>query len=76
MRIVIFLKILIMIIMYVKPGCPFCSMAKNLLEEKNISYEIKDIYNNEEEKKELFEESDMFTFPQIFVENVKKEKLI
>lgn len=65
-----------MITMYIKPGCPFCGMAKNLLEDKNISYEIVDIYDNEDRKRELFDESGMFTFPQIFVGDVKKDKLI
>lgn len=65
-----------MIIMYIKPWCPFCEMAKNLLEENNISFEVRDIYSDEEKKSELFDESWMFTFPQIFVWNVKKDKLI
>ncbi len=26
---------------WTKPGCPFCDMAKNLLNEKGIAYEEK-----------------------------------
>ncbi len=32
-------------IVWTKPGCPFCDMAKNLLNEKNIEFEERNLGN-------------------------------
>lgn len=65
-----------MVNVYIKEWCPFCAMAIDLLERLEIDYKTINIYNDEDEKAKLFVVSEMMTFPQVFVGDVKKENLI
>ena len=54
------------VVVYGKPDCPFCVKAKDILDNKNISYTYIDIAENPSEKEFLLEKG-LKTVPQIFV---------
>ena len=54
---------------YSTAHCPFCDRAKNLLDRKNIEYEVVDLTSDPEELKKLKERTGMRTVPQIFIDN-------
>lgn len=59
-----------MITVYGKPGCSFCTKAKNLLELMKLEYQYKDIASDPLIREELFERvPNAKTVPQIFIEN-------
>ena len=45
-------------LVYSKNLCGFCTMAKNLLKMKNVEYEEKNIEEDIEARKELFEKAE------------------
>ena len=54
--------------MYSKQHCPYCIRAKELLEKKNLEFEIIDIQENEETRSVMVEKSGgLMTVPQIFI---------
>ena len=55
-------------IVWTKSGCPFCDMAKELLDQKGIIYEERNI-SNEWSKEQLLESvPNAKTVPQIFLD--------
>ena len=57
------------IVIYTKPGCPYCSRAKALLERKGADYQEIVASNNPALKAEMVEKSGgKATFPQIFID--------
>lgn len=56
---------------YVTPSCPYCIRAKALLDKKGVNYEIIDIRQNPEKRREMLKRSDgRRTVPQIFINDV------
>lgn len=56
---------------YVTPSCPYCMRAKALLDSKGVSYEIIDIRQNPDKRREMLKRSDgRRTVPQIFINGV------
>lgn len=53
---------------WTKPGCSFCDMAKNLLEQKGIAYEEKNIGNGYTREQLLEAVPTAKTVPQIFID--------
>lgn len=53
---------------WTKPGCPFCDMAKNLLEQKGIEYKEKNIGNGYTREQLLEAVPTAKTVPQIFID--------
>ncbi|MDG6774571.1 glutathione peroxidase [Thiomicrorhabdus sp. ZW0627] len=53
---------------FTKPGCPFCKKAKELLDEKGISYEEITISNHGPSSKTLRAVASASTVPQVFIE--------
>ena len=43
------------VIMYVKPGCPYCQKARDYYHEKNIAFTEYDAQNDPQRKKEMLE---------------------
>jgi glutaredoxin 3 len=57
------------IVIYTKPGCPYCSRAKALLERKGAAYQEIVASNDPALKAEMVEKSGgKATFPQIFID--------
>ena len=61
-------------LVYSKNLCGFCNMAKNLLKMKNVEYEEKNIEEDIEARKELFEKAEKInvvprTAPQIWLDD-------
>ena len=57
------------IVIYTKPGCPYCSRAKALLERKGADYQEIVASNDPALKAEMVEKSGgRMTFPQIFID--------
>jgi glutaredoxin len=56
-------------IVWTKPGCPFCDMAKNLLEQKGIEYEEKNLGNGWTREQLLEAVPTAKTVPQIFIDD-------
>jgi glutaredoxin 3 len=55
------------VILYSKDYCPYCTLAKNILNSLNIAYEEIDITHKPETIYELMKKSGMRTVPQIFI---------
>ena len=55
------------VVMYSTSWCPFCAMAKRLLDEKGQSYEEIDVEAVAGSRQEMIEKSGRRTVPQIFV---------
>ena len=51
---------------YTTPYCPFCVMAKNLLNQKAIAFTEIDVSQNNDLRQELTKLTGMRTVPQIF----------
>lgn len=61
--------VLATVIIYTLAGCPFCTKAKKLLDEKNVNYqEIEVDYEDTAKRKEVAILAEgRSTFPQIFI---------
>ena len=56
------------IVIYTKPGCPYCSAAKSLLDKKGAAFTEIVASNDPAKKAEMIEKSNgRMTFPQIFI---------
>lgn len=56
------------VVIYTKPGCPYCSSAKALLDKKGVGYEEIVASNNPARKAEMVERAGgRSTFPQVFI---------
>ena len=55
------------VVMYSTSWCPFCAMAKRLLEEKGQSYQEIDVEAVSGSRQEMIEKSGRHSVPQIFV---------
>lgn len=57
------------IVIYTKPGCPYCIRALALLERKGAAYQEIVASNDPEKRAEMVERSGgRMTFPQIFID--------
>lgn len=56
------------VVIYTKPGCPYCSAAKALLDKKGVDFTEIVASNDPEKKQEMIQKSGgRMTFPQVFV---------
>ena len=56
------------VLIYTKPGCPYCSAAKALLDRKGVEYTEIVASSDPAKKQEMMQKSGgRATFPQIFV---------
>ena len=55
------------VIIYSKAQCPYCDLAKNLLNQKKVSYTEIRIDLDEKERDEMIRQSGKRTVPQIFI---------
>ena len=56
------------VVIYTKPGCPYCSAAKALLSKKGVDFTEIVASNDPEKKQEMIQRSGgRMTFPQVFV---------
>lgn len=56
------------IVIYTKPGCPYCSSAMSLLDRKGADFTEIVASNDPEKKQEMIQKSGgRATFPQIFI---------
>ena len=57
------------VVLYTKPGCPYCFAAMSLLKKKGVDYTEIVASNDPEKKAEMVEKSGgAATFPQIFID--------
>ena len=57
------------VVIYTKPGCPYCYSAMALLKKKGVDYHEIVASNDPEKKAEMVEKSGgRMTFPQIFID--------
>ena len=57
------------VIIYTKPGCPYCAMAEALLARKGVDWTEIVASNDPEKKREMIQRSNgRMTFPQIFID--------
>ena len=54
---------------YTKSSCPACDLAKQILNQKRVSFEEFVMDNKPEELKALIDKTNMKTVPQIFINN-------
>ena len=56
------------VVLYTKPGCPYCSAAMGLLARKGVEFTEIVASNDPEKKAEMIQKSGgKATFPQIFI---------
>lgn len=55
------------VVVYLTPWCPYCNMAKRLLESRGIAYESFDVSGNHDARSWLSKASGQHTVPQIFI---------
>lgn len=55
------------VILYTKGHCPYCKMAKELLNARNIKFEEISIENDDAVREEMIRLSNRRTVPQIFI---------
>ena len=55
------------VVVYGTPWCPFCQMAKHLLQRRNIPFAWVDVTGDREARAWLANESQQDTVPQIFI---------
>lgn len=56
------------VVLYTKPGCPYCHAAMGLLDRKGVEYTEIVASNDPAKKSEMVEKSGgRMTFPQIFI---------
>lgn len=56
------------VVIYTKPGCPYCTAAKALLDKKGVDFTEIVASNDLEKKQEMIQRSGgRMTFPQVFV---------
>jgi len=55
------------IVIYSKEYCPYCRMARQLLDNKGVDYQLIDIEGKHELRDRMIERSGRRTVPQIFV---------
>lgn len=56
------------VVLYTKPGCPYCIAAKALLAKKGVDFTEIVASNDPEKKQEMIQRSGgRMTFPQIFI---------
>lgn len=55
------------VVIYSTAQCPYCVQAKQLLEQKNVSFEEIRIDKNPEKADEMIKRSGRKTVPQIFI---------
>ena len=53
------------IIVYSTPSCPYCTLAKDYLNQKGIEFEEKDVSLDRESAREMIEKSGEMGVPQI-----------
>lgn len=57
------------VVIYTKPGCPYCFSAMSLLKKKGVDYTEIVASNDPDKKAEMVEKSGgRMTFPQIFID--------
>lgn len=54
-------------IMYLTPSCPYCNMARRLLDAKGVSYEVINVAGSTELWQEIADKTGRNTVPQIFI---------
>ena len=55
------------IVIYTKKSCPYCVMAKQLLESKGVEWTEMDIETEAGRRDEMIQRSGQMTVPQIFI---------
>lgn len=56
------------VVIYTKPGCPYCIAAKGLLAKKSIEFTEIVASNDPEKKQEMIQRSGgRMTYPQVFI---------
>lgn len=56
------------ILLYIREGCFYCKLAKELLQEKSLHYETIELSNNEELYTKLVNTTGQTTVPYIFID--------
>ena len=60
---------MVSIVVYSKPSCPYCTMAKQLLAQKGQEWAEIDIEEEPGRREEMIERSGQRTVPQIFIDD-------
>lgn len=56
------------VVLYTKPGCPYCSAAMSLLKKKGVDFTEIVASNDPAKKQEMIQKSGgRMTFPQVFI---------
>jgi len=53
---------------YSTPGCPYCTMAKQLLKDNNIEFEDIDVFAGQEKGQEMIEKTGQMGVPVLDID--------
>ncbi|MCW3007046.1 MAG: glutaredoxin [Solirubrobacterales bacterium] len=56
------------VIVYSTDPCPYCSMAKALLDKRGVAYEEITLARDPAGRDQLIEKTGMYTFPQVLID--------
>jgi glutaredoxin 3 len=56
------------VLIYSGPGCPYCTRAKRLLQERRVPFEEIDVVADPEQRAAMIRASGRRTIPQIFID--------
>ena len=54
--------------LYGTRACPYCAMARRLLDSKGVAYQDIDVAGDSETRRWLLEQSGQHTVPQVFID--------
>ncbi|MGC0372167.1 MAG: hypothetical protein DGJ47_000873 [Rickettsiaceae bacterium] len=57
------------IVLYVKEGCIYCKLAKELLDSQSYDYDLVELANNRDLHLKMIEKTGQTTVPYIFINN-------
>jgi glutaredoxin 3 len=57
------------VVVYSRQYCGFCSMAMQLLDDRDVPYEVRDATGRPEVRAEMIQRTNRFTFPQVLVDD-------
>ena len=63
------------VILYTKPGCPYCAKARDYYNEKGVAFEDRNAQDNLDYRKEMFAFSDGDPTVPVIVENGRLKQI-
>ena len=60
------------VVVYTTESCPYCVLAKRLLDAKGVPFTEVDVARDPERRRQMVEQSGRMTVPQVFIDGVPR----